>query len=202
MSLSIFSRTCLTGITLSVLCSLAMANLTDPSIDLLKSHGPSPDGYVIIVSVSEQRLYLYKNGAYIDDWPISTAINGIGSNQGSEKTPLGIHRIKKKIGADAPIGTIFKARINTGKVATLHQHDKPTNDDFVTSRIMWLDGMEPGRNKGGNVDSFKRYIYIHGTHEEGRIGKPASKGCIRMYNADVIRLFDLVKEGVLVYIAE
>lgn len=202
MSLSTHLRYSIAAVIMSVLCSVTMASTSDPSIDLLKTHGPSPGGHVIIISISEQRLYLYKNGAYIDDWPVSTAVNGIGSKQGSEKTPLGIHRIKKKIGTDAPIGTIFKARVNTGKIATLHQHDKPTGDDYVTSRILWLDGMEPGKNKGEGVDSFNRYIYIHGTHEEGRIGKPASKGCIRMYNADVIKLFGLVEEGVLVYIAE
>ena len=95
---------------------------------------------------------------------------------------------------------IFKERINTGRYAEIHHTDYDSDEDHVTSRILWLEGLEEGFNKGGNVDSFNRYIYIHGTPEEGLIGKKASHGCIRMFNHDVIELYDLVQEGTKVNI--
>ena len=189
----------LLGLLLFVIPLAAMA-MDDPATEMLTKYGPSPDGYVIVVRIEEQRLYLYRNGAWVADWPVSTALKGVGNQEGSLQTPLGAHRIAKLIGADAPAGTIFRSRINSHRVATIIPEERVTNDDYVTSRILWLEGLEPGINKGGKVDSYRRFIYIHGTHEEGRIGKPASKGCIRMRNDDVIRLFDLMKKGVLVYI--
>ena len=133
-------------------------------------------------------------------YDISTSKYGLGSESGSHKTPLGLHRVVEKYGDSAPEGTIFKSRINTGRIAEIEMRPQNTKLDYVTTRILWLDGMEPGKNKGGNVDSYHRYIYIHGTHEEGLIGRPASKGCIRMRNNEVIELHELVPIGTTIRI--
>ena len=130
-------------------------------------------------------------------FPISTAANGLGNRLDSNKTPTGIHRIKQKIGGDQPPGMVFEAREPTGRIC---QNTDNREKDEITSRIMWLDGLEPGFNKDGVYDSFARYIYIHGTSDEKRIGKPVSHGCIRMANKDVIELFDAAMENDLVLI--
>ena len=154
----------------------------------------------IEVDISEQRLYLIENSLIKASYPISTSKYGEGSIENSFKTPLGKHSIKEMIGEEAEINTIFTSRINTKRSATIIDQFEDTDNDYVTSRIMWLDGEEDGFNKGGNVDSFRRYIYIHGTHEEGLIGIKASHGCIRMFNYDVIELFNLVNIGTKVLI--
>lgn len=154
----------------------------------------------IEVDISEQRLYLIENSLIKASYPISTSKYGEGSIENSFKTPLGNHSIKEMIGEEAEINTIFTSRINTKRSATIIDQFEDTDNDYVTSRIMWLDGEEDGLNKGGNVDSFRRYIYIHGTHEEGLIGTKASHGCIRMFNYDVIELFNLVNIGTKVLI--
>ena len=154
----------------------------------------------IEVDISEQRLYLIENSLIKASYPISTSKYGEGSIENSFKTPLGKHSIKEMIGEEAEINTIFTSRINTKRSATIIDQFEDTYNDYVTSRIMWLDGEEDGLNKGGNVDSFRRYIYIHGTHEEGLIGTKASHGCIRMFNYDVIELFNLVNIGTKVLI--
>ena len=154
----------------------------------------------IEVDISEQRLYLIENSIIKASYPISTSKYGEGSIENSFKTPLGKHSIKEMIGDEAEINTIFTSRINTKRSATIIDQFEDTDNDYVTSRIMWLDGEEDGLNKGGNVDSFRRYIYIHGTHEEGLIGTKASHGCIRMFNYDVIELFNLVNIGTKVLI--
>ena len=154
----------------------------------------------IEVDISEQRLYLIENSLIKASYPISTSKYGEGSIENSFKTPLGKHSIKEMIGEEVEINTIFTSRINTKRSATIIDQFEDTDNDYVTSRIMWLDGEEDGLNKGGNVDSFRRYIYIHGTHEEGLIGTKASHGCIRMFNYDVIELFNLVNIGTKVLI--
>ena len=154
----------------------------------------------IEVDISEQRLYLIENSLIKASYPISTSKYGEGSIENSFKTPLGEHSIKEMIGEEAEINTIFTSRINTKRSATIIDQFEDTDNDYVTSRIIWLDGEEEGFNKGGNVDSYRRYIYIHGTHEEGLIGTKASHGCIRMFNYDVIELFKLVNIGTKVLI--
>ncbi|MDG1477494.1 MAG: L,D-transpeptidase [Vicingaceae bacterium] len=147
------------------------------------------------VSVKYQRLYLIVKDSTIRKYSISTAKKGIGNKSGSNKTPSGLHTIKRKIGAEVPFGGILSSRLYTGKQAKIHTDKTKADGDYVTSRIMWLQGEEPGLNKGRNMDSYNRYIYIHGTAEEGFIGEPASHGCVRMRNKDVIELFSLVDEG-------
>ncbi len=157
----------------------------------------------IEVDISEQQLYLYcryaNNHKEIKKYPVSTSKYGIGSQANSNKTPLGLHRIENKIGDGAPQGMVFKGRRATGRIA---QMNVPGAGDLVTTRIMWLKGLEPGNNSGRRIDSYKRYIYIHGTAEEEKIGQPASHGCIRMYNDDVIDLFERTTEGSEVNIKE
>ena len=145
---------------------------------------------IIYIDSRQQRLYCVAiEEEECFDYPVSTAANGMGNRMDSYKTPIGIHRIRKKIGGGEPKGTIFEARESTGKIATrMNNMEK----DEITSRILWLDGMEEGINRGGGYDTFDRYIYIHGTSDEKRIGRPVSAGCIRMNNDDVIELFDEV----------
>ena len=157
--------------------------------------------YKIDIDISQQRLYLKQNDNLIKSYPISSSKYGEGSTENSNMTPLGLHVIKEKIGTDVPINTLFISRINTKRTVNIENSRNKTKDDHITSRILWLDGLEEGKNKGQGVDSYSRYIYIHGTHEEGLIGEKASHGCIRMLNNDVIDLYDYVNIGTEVYIS-
>ena len=154
----------------------------------------------LIVDISEQRLYFMQNDKILESFPISTSKYGEGSVVNSFKTPLGLHEIKEKIGENAEINSIFISRINTMRKAEIYKSIYDSSNDYVTSRILWLSGLEVGLNKGSGIDSYDRYIYIHGTHEEGLIGQKASDGCIRMFNKDVVHLFNIVSKGTKVYI--
>lgn len=156
----------------------------------------------ILIDISTQTLRLYAANKEISAYPISSSKFGIGSKKNSNKTPLGVHRVQNKIGKNAPLGTIFRARANTGKKAEIITEPIDIKTDLVTTRIIWLKGMEEGLNSGEGVDSYKRYIYIHGTPEEGLIGTPASHGCIRMKNNDVIELFDKIEKKTPVVILD
>lgn len=157
--------------------------------------------YKIDIDISQQRLYLKQNENLIKSYPISSSKFGEGSTENSNMTPLGLHVIKEKIGTNVPINTLFISRINTKRTVNIENSRNKTKDDHITSRILWLDGLEEGKNKGKGVDSYSRYIYIHGTHEEGLIGEKASHGCIRMLNNDVIDLYNYVNIGTEVYIS-
>ncbi len=142
--------------------------------------------HVVDVDAKRSRIY-----------PISTAANGMGNLVDSQMTPYGMHQIQEKIGNGQPKGMVFKGRVATGRIA--NRQDMSQQDE-ITSRILWLDGMEVGINKGGENDSYERFIYIHGTSDEKRIGQPVSIGCVRMNNDDVIELFDKVHVNDLVII--
>jgi len=157
---------------------------------------------VAVVSVSEQRLFLYERGKRKKEYPVSTSRFGVGNRDGSHRTPLGLHRIVEKIGANVPTGTVFKARRPTNRIARIYKSKITLPYDLVTTRILRLEGLEPGINKGFGIDTYQRYIYIHGTHEEGMIGRPASIGCVRMTNKDVIDLFNKIPNNSLVLIVE
>ena len=144
-------------------------------------------GAVIIVSVKDQVLYHRRKTGVVYAYPVSTATNGTGNNEGSFQTPLGRHRIAEKIGDHLPLFTAFSAR------EPFCIYDPETDDpkrDWILTRILWLEGCEAGKNRRGKVDTHARYIYIHGTHEEDKIGTPASHGCIRMCNEDMLELFE------------
>lgn len=191
---------------LCLVCSLLSAQLQGhflPASFLEKMAvlGEPLTKHILIIDVTRQRMQFYNGNTLMATYMISTGKNGTGQESNSFQTPLGIHRIAKKIGAQAPLNTIFTARENTGKM----WNGQETESDLVLSRILWLEGLEKGYNKGTspkgkNVDSFNRYIYIHGTNEETLLGSPASKGCIRMKNTDVISLFNQIEPASLVYI--
>ena len=155
---------------------------------------------VIFVSIKKQKLYYIKNNKTISEYIISSSAYGTGNKAGSNKTPLGLHKVKYKYGDNTPINGRMIARVYTGEIATVYKDSTKSNTDDVTTRILWLEGLEQGENKGEGIDSFKRYIYIHGTSEEGRLGTPASHGCIRMKNKEVIDLYNKVAIGTLVLI--
>ena len=156
--------------------------------------------YSVNVSISEQRLYLIDEGSIVRSYPISSSAYGEGQIENSLKTPLGRHEIKTKIGTDVAKYQFFVSREHIAQEADIIHEPFDSPDDFITTRIMWLTGLTEGINKGGSVDSFKRFIYIHGTHEEGLIGKKASHGCIRMLNHDVLELFNIIPEKTAVNI--
>ena len=147
-------------------------------------HAGVPE-HEIEISIADQLLTLRRGDRAVRTFPISSSRFGLGTDEGSLKTPLGRFRIGQKIGHEMPVGTVFKARVPLGPEDPL-----PDTEDLITSRILWLDGLDPE-----NANTRDRYIYIHGTKHEDRIGQPDSHGCIRMRNADVIELFDLVQEG-------
>ena len=155
---------------------------------------------LIVVKVNTQELYFLNKGVIKEKFSISTSLYGTGSEVNSYKTPLGRHVIAEKIGKNLPFGAILKGREWTGSIANIIKEPIDTEFDIVTSRILWLKGLEEGLNLGPGVDSMSRYIYIHGTAEEGLIGKPASDGCVRMYNSDVIYLFKKVDTNTQVWI--
>ncbi len=148
----------------------------------------------IYVAVKKQKLFLVENDEIVAEYKISTAKKGLGNKAGSFKTPQGLHQVVEKVGEEVEPFGIIKQKVPTGEKA------ESTNQDLITSRVMHLRGQEEGINRGGDVDSYNRGIFIHGTHEEGLIGKPASKGCIRMKNADIIDLFERIEVGTFVVI--
>lgn len=155
------------------------------------------------ISIKDQTLSLLsEDGEVIKIYPVSTSKYGAGCEKDSEKTPLGMHRIKDKIGGAMPVNEVFIGRVPQGSLEECIERGAELPDDVITSRILWLEGMEPGRNRGGYVDTYERYIYIHGTSEEDKIGTPASIGCIRMRNADVIELYRQVEVGTEVFIEQ
>jgi lipoprotein-anchoring transpeptidase ErfK/SrfK len=168
--------------------------------------GVPPTRYFLAVDISRQTTSLFARPVsaaapdrchkLVKAFRCSTSKFGVGETANSNKTPRGLHRIAEKIGGGWPAGTVFTSRQVTGFV----WDGKPTAS--ITTRILWLEGLEPGLNRGGNVDSHARYIYIHGTGNETTLGRPDSHGCVHLAAADLIPLYDLVPEGTLVWIAE
>ncbi|MGM0412788.1 MAG: L,D-transpeptidase family protein [Pseudomonadota bacterium] len=153
------------------------------------------------VDLAEQRLTLMEDGETAARWPVSTGAAGPGERDGSGGTPRGWHYVRARIGAGMPAGTTFRGRRPTGEIWSPALEAEQPGRDWVLTRILWLCGLEPGRNRGGEVDTFRRYIYIHGTPEGQPMGEPRSHGCIRMRNDDIIELFDRVPAGTRVHIA-
>lgn len=156
----------------------------------------------IEVSLDQQRLRLYEAQRLVMDVAISTARNGAGEERGSEQTPRGWHQIRAKIGAGAPLNAVFKGRRPTGEIYGPQLRARYPERDWILTRILWLSGLEPGKNRLGNVDTMRRYIYIHGTPEEEPMGIPASHGCIRMRNEELLELFERVSVGTRLLIGE
>ncbi|KTD30410.1 MULTISPECIES: L,D-transpeptidase [Legionella] len=146
----------------------------------------------IFISANQQMMHCFENDKPYKSYPISTGKNGLGERYGSECTPRGWHCIYSKIGLNAPVNSVFIARQWTGEIYTPELAAQFPERDWILTRILQLDGLEEGRNKGGEVDSLRRCIYIHGTPDTTDLGKPGSRGCIRMRNADLIELVNWV----------
>jgi L,D-transpeptidase YbiS len=156
----------------------------------------------IEINLTQQRLRFMEDGQVTMDVAVSTAKNGPGEQYGSECTPRGAHIIRAKIGAGSPAGTVFVGRRPTGEQYSSELGARFPGRDWILTRILWLSGVEPGRNRLGKVDSMRRYIYIHGTPEQVTLGVPGSRGCVRMRNRDIIELFERVAVGTRVEIVE
>lgn len=154
------------------------------------------------ISLTEQRLKLYRDKDVLETFAISTAISGPGETSGSECTPRGRHVVFEKIGHGDEEGTVFVGRKPTGEVFNMALASKYPQRDWILTRIIRLAGDEPGYNQGGEVDTLERMIYIHGAPEGTKMGIPGSHGCIRMKNEDIVRFFELVEEGTIVNIRE
>jgi L,D-transpeptidase YbiS len=152
------------------------------------------------IDVARQQLCAVVDGVVERSYPLSTALNGVGETVGSGCTPRGLHRIQAKIGAGCAPGTVFVGRRATGEIYSPALAAQHPQRDWILSRILWLDGCEPGINRGGDVDTLRRFIYLHGCRDATPLGVPASHGCVRMGNADVIDLFDRVAVGTRVRI--
>lgn len=179
---------------------LSSAAIAKNDAALIAENANLPDGRrlgrgiaLCVVDASRQRMVVSLGGATNLGYRVSTASAGLGEKAGSNQTPRGWHRVAVRIGKGAPVGQVFKARAAVpGKILNERTWQN-SQEDLVVSRILWLDGLEPGFNKGKGHDSKSRYVYIHGTGQEAKLGTPASHGCIRMANRDVVALFDLLE---------
>ena len=163
--------------------------------------GIKPGERVLAVRISTATLQFFRKGALVKSYVISTSKRPPSNIKGSLGTPRGLHEIAERIGAGQPPGMVFKSRVSTGQ----HYSEIPGEAEemnLITSRIFWLRGREAGVNQGGDVDSYARYIYVHGTNHEARLGEPLSAGCVLMRNLDIVELYEDVRAGDLVWIGD
>jgi lipoprotein-anchoring transpeptidase ErfK/SrfK len=156
----------------------------------------------LCISIGRQQLDLFEGDRLLLSYPVSTALNGPGEQEGSGCTPRGHHFIRAKIGAGLPLNAVFRGRRFTGEIYSPELAQAHPGRDWILSRILWLCGREPGVNRLGSVDTMRRYIYIHGTPDTEPMGTPLSHGCIRMRNGDVLDLFARVAVGAAVDIVD
>jgi len=156
----------------------------------------------IIINVKQQTLQYWVNDKVDCEYIVSTAKNGVGEKNGSECTPRGRHVIRAKIGVNAKPSSIFVGRRFTGEIYSEELKQAHPDRDWILTRILWLSGLELGVNRLGNVDTMRRYIYIHGCPDNDVLGQPTSHGCIKMRNNELIELFDKVDVGTIVTIKE
>jgi L,D-transpeptidase YbiS len=155
----------------------------------------------IEIDLSRQELFLYQGRGLARSYAVSTAVAGPGEAFGSGCTPRGLHRIRIMLGAGEPVNSVFVGRRPTGEIYTLELGRRHPQRDWILTRILWLTGLEPGRNRGGNRDTLRRFIYIHGCPDSEPMGVPLSHGCIRMRNQDLLELFQLVDTATIIEIA-
>ena len=148
--------------------------------------------FSVAISLAAQRLDLFSGTELYRSWPVSTSKHGPGEVRDTFKTPRGRHVIRAKIGAGAPLGAVFRGRRPTGEIYSEELARARPGSDWILTRILWLSGTEVGKNRHGDVDTMRRYIYIHGCPDSAELGKPGSIGCVRMRNRDVAELFDRV----------
>jgi len=156
----------------------------------------------IRIKLGQQTLELLRDGEAVRRYLISSALNGAGERYGSECTPRGEHTVRLKIGEGCPINSVFAGRRPTGEIYSPKLAASEPDRDWILTRILWLCGQQPGYNRGGQCDTLRRYIYIHGTPDENTMGKPESHGCIRMKNNELVELFNLVYNNMPVQIIE
>lgn len=156
----------------------------------------------IHISLSRQELSGYREGQLVLRYPVSTALNGAGERNNSGCTPRGEHRVRARIGTGQPPGAVFIGRRPTGEVWSAELARQHPQRDWILTRILWLCGEQPGFNRGGDCDSQRRYIYIHGTGDDQPMGIPLSHGCVRLRNTDMLELFELTPAGCRVLITE
>lgn len=171
----------------------AASGLAADAFRAARARGMPEDGILLLVSVANQQLSVMDAGRIRKRYRISTSSRGVGSQSGSYRTPPGWHRVAERFGARERPGRVFVARRPTERLLRYTELRSDADEDLVVTRILWLEGLEPGINRGGAVDSYRRYIYLHGTNQEHRLGTPASRGCIRLSNRDILELFELTE---------
>ena len=163
--------------------------------------GIKPVDRILAVRISTATMQFFRHGKLVKSYAISTSKRPPSNVKNSLGTPRGLHEIAERIGGGQPSGMVFKSRVSTGE----HYRELPdagSNDNLITSRILWLRGLESGVNLGGEVDTYERYVYIHGTNHEERLGAPLSSGCVLMRNLDIVELYEDVRVGDHVWIAD
>ena len=163
--------------------------------------GIKPAARILLVRLGTQTLQFYREGKLVMSYPVSTSRRPPSNVKDSLGTPRGLHEIAERIGEGQPPGMVFKSRMPTGRHFSEFT-DAGTNDNLITTRILWLRGLEPGVNRGGEVDTYERYVYLHGTNHEQRLGERMSAGCVLMRNLDIVELYDQVRAGDQVFIAD
>lgn len=171
----------------------AMGTPSETCFLAARQRGLPADGLLLLVEVATQSLAVCGQDGVLRRYAVSTAVAGVGNRMGSHRTPLGWHRIVERIGGTEPPGRVFVSRVPQPQRLGPEAWRNPDSGDFVLTRILWLRGLEPGVNAGPGIDSYERTIYLHGTNQEHLLGQPASHGCIRLSNRDVMELFDLVQ---------
>ena len=154
----------------------------------------------IDIDIAKQELRLFRGDALLASYAISTAKNGVGQKMGSECTPVGQHIIRAKIGGKSPENTVFVGRRETGEIFSEALRKQNPDRDWILTRILWLSGTEKGKNRAGEVDTMRRYIYIHGCPDGDSFSVPSSHGCVKMRNKDIIALYENVEAGIHVFI--
>jgi hypothetical protein len=170
--------------------------------DYLPPQMSTMPGEWLEIAIDDQCCRLWQDKNCIFEAEVSTALNGAGEEEGSGCTPRGWHLIRAAIGEGQPVNTVYVGRRPTGEIYHRELSQIHPARDWILTRILWLSGLEPGRNRLGNVDTMRRYIYIHGCPDTEPMGEPRSHGCIRMHNTDLLALFDRVKPGLKVWIHE
>ncbi|MBF0156738.1 MAG: L,D-transpeptidase [Magnetococcales bacterium] len=165
----------------------------------LRAGGWDDHDPALVLLGTRQRLYRLTARELLGEWIVSTGLRGFGNRADSGCTPTGVHRISDRIGHGAALGTVFKGRQPTGEIVAAGAGE---GRDLITTRILWLDGLEPGINRGPGIDTRSRYIYIHGTPHTSLLGQAVSAGCVRMADAAVADLFDQVRVGTKMVIVE
>lgn len=163
--------------------------------------GIKPGERVLAVRISTATLQFFRKGALVKSYAVSTSKRPPSNVKNSLGTPRGLHEIADRIGAGQPPGMVFRSRVPIGRHFS-ELPDSAEHENLITSRILWLRGLEPGVNRGGDVDTYARYVYIHGTNHEDRLGEPLSSGCVLMRNLDIIELYEELRSGDLVWIAD